>query len=157
MLLAIVLFAIYCIFVSCWFDCSEPEIKITKTTKPESVFPEQVFELLDAIEIEKTELYDPWYDPELGQSEPTLGFYLVKKWNHYLDFNPNTKLMLPAPKPAVNIKSMSFNSLRKAASKLRDAGYFQGKIRGKGVNQTTLSQKIESILSNHADAAQILA
>lgn len=157
MLLAIVLFAIYCLFVSCWFDGSEIEIKNTKTTNPEPIFPEQVFELLDQIEIEDTELYDPWSDQELGQSESTLGFYIVKKWHDYLDFNPNTKLLLPAPTPAVNIKSMSFNSLRKAASKLRDAGYFSGKIRGQGVNKTLLTKKIESILSNHADAAQILA
>ena len=59
-------------------------------------------------------------------------------------------------KPAVELSSMNFITLQKTAAKLRESGFLEGKIAGKGVTKEFLTTKIEKTLSTRPEATKVL-
>ena len=61
------------------------------------------------------------------------------------------------PKSAViNVSQMNFSVLKKTAMKLRESGFFEGKISGKGVTKETLTNMVQESLTSHPEAAKAL-
>ena len=54
------------------------------------------------------------------------------------------------------ISQMTFPLLQKTAIKLREAGFFEGKVSGKGVTKDILSTKVQDSLSHHPEAEKVL-
>ena len=62
-----------------------------------------------------------------------------------------------APKSeAIKVSQMNFSVLKKTAMKLREAGFFEGKISGKGVTKETLSNMVQDSLKSHPEAVKAL-
>ncbi|MDJ0596434.1 MAG: hypothetical protein QNJ72_41755 [Pleurocapsa sp. MO_226.B13] len=61
------------------------------------------------------------------------------------------------PDPIKKVKQMNFSLLQKNAIKLREAGFFEGKVSGKGITKETLRTKVEDSLSNHPEAVKVLS
>lgn len=59
-------------------------------------------------------------------------------------------------KPAVELTAMNFSTLQKTAAKLRESGFLEGKIAGKGVTKEFLTTKIEETLSTRPEATKVL-
>ncbi len=57
---------------------------------------------------------------------------------------------------AVKVKRMNFSVLQKTAAKLRESGFFEGKIAGKGVTKEALTARIQDTLANHPEAVKAL-
>lgn len=60
------------------------------------------------------------------------------------------------PELTVKVTKMNFTLLQKTAIKLREAGFLEGKVSGKGVTKEVLSSKVEDSLSNHPEAVKVL-
>ncbi|MEM8723364.1 MAG: hypothetical protein AAGE84_29445 [Cyanobacteria bacterium P01_G01_bin.39] len=54
------------------------------------------------------------------------------------------------------VKQMNFSLLQKTALELRNAGFLEGKVSGKGVTKDALSTKVQDSLSNHPEAMKLL-
>lgn len=59
-------------------------------------------------------------------------------------------------KHTVELTSMNFITLQKTAAKLRESGFLEGKIAGKGVTKEFLTTKIEDTLSTRPEAKKVL-
>lgn len=59
-------------------------------------------------------------------------------------------------KTTIKVNQMNFTLLKKTAIKLREAGFFEGKVSGKGVTKDTLSAKVQDSLSNNPEAVKLL-
>jgi len=51
---------------------------------------------------------------------------------------------------------MNFSLLQKTAIKLREAGFFDGKVSGKGITKEILSIKVQDSLAHHPEAEKVL-
>lgn len=60
------------------------------------------------------------------------------------------------PDPTRKVKQMNFSLLQQTAIKLREAGFFEGKVAGKGITSEALRSKVEDSLSNHPEAVKVL-
>ena len=60
------------------------------------------------------------------------------------------------PNPILKVKQMNFTLLQQTAIKLREAGFFEGKVSGKGITSEALRTKVEDSLTNHPEAAKVL-
>lgn len=56
----------------------------------------------------------------------------------------------------LELTSMDFAALQKTASKLRESGFLEGKIAGKGVTKEFLTNKIQDTVSTHPEAIKVL-
>lgn len=56
----------------------------------------------------------------------------------------------------LNYSSMNFSTLQKTALKLRESGFMEGKVSGKGVTKEFLTTKIQDTLSTNPEAAKVL-
>ena len=61
------------------------------------------------------------------------------------------------PDPSKQVKQMNFTLLQQTAIKLRSAGFFEGKVSGKGITSESLRSKVEDSLSNHPEAMKVLS
>ncbi len=61
------------------------------------------------------------------------------------------------PDPTKKVKQMNFSWLQQTAIKLREAGFFEGKVSGKGITKEALRTKVENSLSNHPEAVKVLS
>ncbi|MEM8832372.1 MAG: hypothetical protein AAGE96_23980 [Cyanobacteria bacterium P01_G01_bin.19] len=59
--------------------------------------------------------------------------------------------------PTKKVKQMNFSLLQQTAIKLREAGFFQGKVSGKGITKEALRTKVEDSFSNHPEAVKVLS
>lgn len=69
------------------------------------------------------------------------------------------KFRKPKPDPkslAIKVTQMNFSVLKKTAMKLREAGFFEGKISGKGVTKESLTNMVQESLKSHPDAVKAL-
>ncbi len=69
----------------------------------------------------------------------------------------NKKRKPSQPDPTKKVKQMNFTLLQQTAIKLRDAGFFEGKVSGKGITKEALRTKVEDSLSNHPEAVKVLS
>lgn len=61
------------------------------------------------------------------------------------------------PDPTKQVKQMNFTLLQQTAKKLREAGFFEGKVSGKGITKESLLTKVEDSLNNHPEAVKVLS
>lgn len=61
------------------------------------------------------------------------------------------------PDPTKKVKQMNFTLLQQTAIKLREAGFFEGKVSGKGITKESLRTKVEDSLSNYPEAVKVLS
>jgi|GEM_PF-3293855 len=80
--------------------------------------------------------------------------YIKKKRNKKRKSKPKPKLSLPDP--TKRVKQMNFTLLQQTAKKLREAGFFEGKVSGQGITSEALRTKVEDSLSNHPEAVKVL-
>ncbi len=57
---------------------------------------------------------------------------------------------------AIKVTQMNFSVLKKTAMKLRESGFFEGKISGKGVTKESLTNMVQESLASHPEAAKAL-
>lgn len=57
---------------------------------------------------------------------------------------------------AIKVTKMDFAVLKKTAMKLRESGFFEGKVSGKGVTKESLSNMVQESLTNHPEAVKAL-
>ncbi len=74
---------------------------------------------------------------------------------------PYVKRKFKQPKPqsdsmAVKVSRMNFAVLQKTAAKLRESGFFEGKIAGVGVTKEALTARIQDTLTSYPEAAKAL-
>lgn len=74
---------------------------------------------------------------------------------HYLKKIPQ-KEKKSSRKSAPEFASMNFITLQKSAAKLREYGFLEGNIAGKGVTKEFLTTKIQDVLSTRPEAVKIL-
>ncbi|MGB5632156.1 MAG: hypothetical protein WBM86_05155 [Waterburya sp.] len=65
------------------------------------------------------------------------------------------------PKPKlksrdIQVTQMNFSVLQKTAMKLRESGFFEGKVSGKGVTKESLTNMVQDSLTSHPEAAKAL-
>ena len=80
--------------------------------------------------------------------------YVKRKRNKKRKPKPKPKLSLPDP--TRKVRQMNFTLLQQTAIKLREAGFFAGKVSGKGITSEALRDKVEDSLSNHPEAVKVL-
>jgi hypothetical protein len=85
---------------------------------------------------------------KLHSSTQEIPKYIKRKFN-----KPKAK---PHLKPTIEVLQMNFLVLKKTAMQLREAGFFEEKVSGKGVTKESLSTKIQDTLTKHPEAAKIL-
>lgn len=69
---------------------------------------------------------------------------------------PPKKPQPSPPKQTIKVTQMNFTLLKKTAIKLREAGFLEGKVSGKGVTKEILSIKVQDSLKNHPEAVKVL-
>ena len=90
----------------------------------------------------------------LLESSEDIPPYIKKKRHKKRKSKPKPKPSLP--NPTQKVKQMNFTLLQQTAKKLREAGFFEGKVAGKGITSETLRSGVEDSLSNHPEAAKVL-
>ncbi len=68
----------------------------------------------------------------------------------------NKKRKPSQPDPTKKVKQMNFFLLQQTAIKLREAGFFEGKVSGRGITKEALRTKVGNSLSNHPEAVKVL-
>ena len=89
----------------------------------------------------------------LLESSENIPPYIKKK---YQKRKPKPKPKPLQPDPTRKVKQMNFSLLQQTAIKLREAGFFEGKVAGKGITSEALRSKVENSLSNHPEAVKML-
>lgn len=84
---------------------------------------------------------------KLHDSTPEIPSYVKRKFN-----KPKAKPRLRS----IKVLQMNFSVLKKTAMQLREAGFFEGKVSGKGVTKESLSTRVQDILTKHPEAAKTL-